>query len=152
MRWEFLWNVGIKNLQILNRYELLHNNLSLLLTLIIFVQRIIDELIKEKDICYWRDCYMFELYTKTIFMDMNERKYGNSSKNALQKKLWWKKNSMKWNKKNYLYIFNFFRMIRWFEKNKCHILNRHDFIKIKDHLNKWTILLKRIEQILFYGF
>ena len=31
--------------------------------LIIFAQWIIDELIKKQNICYWRDCSLFDLHT-----------------------------------------------------------------------------------------
>ena len=57
------------------------------LATIIFAQQITDELIERKNICYWRDYSEFKLYTRKIFIDMNERKYGNSTKKHSRKNM-----------------------------------------------------------------
>ena len=79
--------------------------------LIIFVQWIVDELIKKQNICYWRDCSMFDLYTWkfSISWMKKKKKKGNSTKkhsrkNCGNRKTWW--NGIIAN--NNLYNCNFF--------------------------------------------
>ena len=63
---------------------------SSLLSALAFVQWIINKI--RNKIYAKRGCSVFDLNTKRIFIIMNERKYGNSTKKHSRKNFWQKKN------------------------------------------------------------